>query len=85
MEKTHRNEKLSNLELSEKGGTYIWSTFKRGIIGVYHQTSTKHLHRYCNEYSYRYNNRESDSVLKFADAIRTVTNARITYKKLIGE
>lgn len=61
----------------------FWSILKRGIIGVYHQTSTKHLHRYCNEFAYRYNRKESETVLKFADAIASVNKARITYKELI--
>jgi len=49
----------------------FWSIMKRGIIGVYHFTSHKHLQRYCDEYSYRFNNREVSSVEKFAVAIQT--------------
>lgn len=63
----------------------FWSIMKRGIIGVYHQTSHKHLQRYCDEYTYRFNSRESDSVIKFAEAVRTTCKARITYQKLIGK
>jgi transposase len=35
----------------------FWSLTKRGIIGVYHAVSAKHLQGYLNEYAYRYNNR----------------------------
>jgi hypothetical protein len=35
-----------------------WSLLKRGIIGSFHQVSVKHLPRYLNEFSYRYNNRQ---------------------------
>jgi transposase len=33
----------------------FWSLVKRGINGVYHAVSAKHLHGYLNEYTYRYN------------------------------
>ena len=35
----------------------FWSLLKRGIGGVYHSVSSKHLQSYCNEYSFRYNHR----------------------------
>jgi transposase-like protein len=60
----------------------FWSQLKRGIIGVYHFTSPKHLQRYCNEYAYRYNTRQLSSVEKFATAVQNVIKARITYVNL---
>jgi transposase-like protein len=38
----------------------FWSLLRRGIGGVYHSVSAKHLQMYCDEYSYRYNRRFSD-------------------------
>jgi transposase-like protein len=35
----------------------FWSLCKRGINGVYHSVSTKHLQSYLSEYSWRYNHR----------------------------
>ena len=35
----------------------FWSLVKRGIGGVYHSVSRKHLQGYLNEYAWRYNMR----------------------------
>ena len=37
----------------------FWSLLKRGISGVYHGVSTKHLQSYIDEYVFRYNNRDA--------------------------
>jgi transposase-like protein len=37
----------------------FWSLLRRGISGVYHGVSTKHLQSYVDEYVFRYNNREA--------------------------
>ena len=42
----------------------FWSLVKRGIGGVYHSVSKKHLQDYLSEYSWRYNRRD-DSVSHF--------------------
>ncbi len=63
----------------------FWSVFKRGYIGIYHYMSSKHLHRYCSEFGYRYNTRQQASVERFEDALSKVSSARITYNKLIGK
>jgi transposase-like protein len=61
-----------------------WSLLKRGIVGIYHYVSPKHLHRYCNEFSYRYNTRKVSDVVRFEDAFKLVHNGRLTYPKLIA-
>jgi transposase-like protein len=39
----------------------FWSLVKRGIGGVYHAVSAKHLQSYLNEYSFRYNHRDDET------------------------
>jgi len=61
-----------------------WSLLKRGIIGIYHYVSPKHLHRYCNEFGFRYNTRKVSDVVRFEDAFKLVNNVRLTYTTLIA-
>lgn len=37
----------------------FWSLLKRGMGGVYHSVSAKHLQGYLNEYAWRYNHRSA--------------------------
>ncbi|MFH1140170.1 MAG: IS1595 family transposase [Chloroflexota bacterium] len=39
----------------------FWSLTKRGIGGVYHSVSAKHLQGYLNEYAWRYNHRDGQA------------------------
>jgi len=48
-----------------------FSLFKRGIIGNFHQVSAKHLHRYLNEFEYRFN-RRNDADL-FSKTVQAIT------------
>jgi transposase len=41
----------------------FWSLVKRGIGGVYHSVSQKYLQSYLNEYSFRYNRRDSGNLI----------------------
>lgn len=62
-----------------------WSLLKRGIIGIYHSVSPKHLHRYCVEFEYRYNTRKIKDAERFEDALRKTGNTRLAYKVLISD
>jgi len=62
----------------------FFGQLKRGIIGIYHYVSPKHLHRYCHEFGYRWNTRKVSDVVRFEDAIKNVNNVRLTYDRLIS-
>ena len=49
----------------------FWSLLKRGISGVYHSVSQKHLQEdYVNEYAFRYNHRDDPGAMFSAVASR---------------
>lgn len=60
----------------------VWSIMKRGIYGIYHQISTKHLQAYCDEFSYRYNSRSTQDGNRFENAL-THLEGRLKYLTLI--
>lgn len=62
----------------------FWSLLKRGIIGIYHNVSSKHLDAYVDEFEYRYNTKNITCVERF-DNMLSLCNSRITYKNLIRE
>ena len=41
----------------------FWSLVKRGIGGVYHSVIAKYLQSYLDEYSFRYNRRDSGNLI----------------------
>ena len=59
----------------------FWSVMKRGIYGIYHQISYKHLQRYCDEFSYRYNSRDIQDGFRFELTLQQL-EGRLTYKQL---
>lgn len=62
----------------------FWSLLKRGIIGIYHHVSSEHLHRYCNEFQYRYNTRQLTETDRFALTLAQCAG-RLTYQDLISQ
>ena len=62
----------------------FWSLLKRGIFGIYHSTSPKHLNKYCDEFSYRYNTRNITDSTRFNLSL-TNADERLTYKQLIAK
>lgn len=62
----------------------FFSLLKRSIYGIYHQVSPKHLQRYCNETSYRYNTRNIQDPEKF-DLVLSSFEGRMTYCELINK
>lgn len=61
-----------------------WNILKKQIDGIHHSVSPKHLQRYCNESSFRYNNRASFQDERFAAALANCQGS-LKYKALTAE
>jgi transposase-like protein len=61
----------------------VWSQLKRQIFGIHHFVSGKHLFRYTDESSWRFNRRESDEGVRFNDFLGQ-TDGRLKYQDLIA-
>lgn len=65
----------------------FFSILKRGINGTFHHVLRGHLHRYCDEFAFRYSNRSALGVNDGQRAAMIVSGAegkRLTYKKGSG-
>ena len=86
----YRHEVVEHKKGTYKRGNFhtnaiegFWSILKRGLIGIYHFCSVKHLEKYCNEFSYRYNTRTMSDGQRFVEVLKII-NIRLTYKSLIN-
>lgn len=62
----------------------VWAVMKRGVHGIYHHTSQKHLGRYVNEFTFRLNegNVKIHSLRRLDSFVDATVGRRITYKEL---
>jgi hypothetical protein len=61
-----------------------FSLLKRGIYGSYHKVSIKHLQRYCNEFSFRFN-RRGEQLQMFDSTVKNLTSGEaLSYRHLVS-
>jgi transposase-like protein len=62
----------------------VWAVLKRGLHGVYHHASPKHLGRYVDEFTFRLNdgNVKRHTLDRLHSLVRNTNGRRITYKEL---
>jgi hypothetical protein len=62
----------------------FFALLKRGIMGTFHHVSRGHLHRYCDEFAFRYNNRIALGIndgQRAANLITASFGKRLTFKQ----
>jgi transposase-like protein len=61
----------------------FFSLIKRGVMGSFHSVSREHLHRYADEFAFRWNNRGITDGQRMEVAIEQVSGKRLTYRQCI--
>jgi transposase-like protein len=79
----HKEGQYTNGAFSPNNMENFWSLLCRGIYGIYHQVSPKHLNKYCDEFAFRFNARKTSVNNRFNFSLENST--RLPYKKLIGK
>lgn len=62
-----------------------FSLLKRGVHGTFHHVSTKHLDRYVDEFTFRWNNRKISDVERLYIAVGRVGGKRLMYRRVVAD
>jgi transposase-like protein len=57
-----------------------FALLKRGVHGAFHHVSKRHLHRYCDEFSFRWNHRKIDDGARTVCIIQEIGGKILTYQ-----
>jgi len=79
----HTLGEYANGDISTNTVESYFSLLKRGIVGVFHHVSKKHLHRYCDEFASRWNNRDVNDGERTVNAIKGIEGKSLPYKKIV--
>jgi transposase-like protein len=62
----------------------VFALVKRGMYGVYHNVSKRHLHRYLAEFDYRWNSRKIDDGERTIRAMKRGEGKRLMYREPVA-
>ena len=60
----------------------FWSLLKRCVKGTWTHIAPFHVERYCDEQSWRFNNRKTNDGMRFEELLSTVVGRRLTWRQL---
>ena len=82
----HSKGKYVRGEVTTNGVESVFAVMRRGLTGVYHHASVKHLRRYVNEFTFRLNdgNVKRHTMSRLESFVAATVGRRITYKELIA-
>lgn len=63
----------------------FFALLKRGVHGTFHHVSKQHLHRYCDEFGFRWDHRKVTDGERTVAAIRLADGKRLVYQKAAGQ
>jgi transposase-like protein len=83
---THSAGEYVRGNVSTNGIESVWAVMKRGMHGVYHHASAKHIGRYVDEFTFRLNDGrvQRHTLDRLGSFIRATSGCRLTYARLIA-
>jgi len=80
----HGIRQYRHYDITTNGIESVFAVLKRGIIGVYHKVSVKHLGRYVNEFAFRLNegNVKIHTLDRLDSFVDGMADKRLTYARL---
>jgi transposase-like protein len=61
----------------------FFALLKRGVHGTFHHVSKTHLHRYCDEFSFRWDGRKVTDGERTVEAIKGAEGKRLVYRQTV--
>ena len=83
---SHKMGEYSRPGVTTNGIENVWAVLKRGLHGVYHHASPKHLGRYVDEFTFRLNdgNVKVHTLDRLESFVAAASGIRLTYARLIA-
>ena len=83
----HSDNEYVDGDVHTNGIEAVWAVFKRGLKGIYHHVSAKHLGRYVDEYAFRLNEGsvENHTLDRIAAMLLGAEGKRLTFEELIAD
>ena len=79
----HSAGEYVNGKIHTNGIESFWALLKRGYVGSYHQMSVKHLPRYVDEFSHRWNRRGMHAADAMRETAQAFVGRRLTHRQLV--
>src|ERR1041384_3397125 len=77
----HKNDEYVRGNVHSNTVEGFFSLLKRGINGTFHHVSRGHLNRYCDEFAFRYENRNVSDNQRATRLVAGAEGKRLTYKQ----
>jgi hypothetical protein len=79
----HTAGEYVNGDISTNTVESYFALLKRGVHGTFHHISKKHLKKYCDEFSFRWDYRKVSDGERATQAIKGIEGKSLPYKKII--
>ena len=79
----HGKGEYVNGDVSTNSAESYFALLKRGVHGTFHHISKRHLPKYCDEFSFRWNWRGVDDGNRTEQAVKGIQGKRLMYRDLV--